>query len=84
MFVVVGGVTCVVMPLDCWGIVVATLDILAAGSMFAVLLTHAFNTVVAMLMRNSIMSLRNQTTNFRSNNTTLTLSLLFSTSQYHH
>ena len=35
------GVVCVVVSLDCWSIVVAARDILAVGSMVAVLLTHA-------------------------------------------
>ena len=44
---------------------------------------HACNTIVVMLMRNSIMS-GNKQTILRSNNKRLTLSLFFSTSQYHH
>jgi hypothetical protein len=35
------GVVCVIVSLDCWSIVVAARDILAVGGMDAVLLTHA-------------------------------------------
>jgi hypothetical protein len=41
ILLLVVGVVCVVVSLDCWSIVVAARDIMAAGSMVALLLTHA-------------------------------------------
>ena len=35
------GVVCIIMSLECWSIIVAVRVLFAAGSMVAVLLTHA-------------------------------------------